>query len=217
MMRKRDIEPGRALVAAIIASGAALAAIFFGPVLLESVIKPVATGLWILVRVLVLSVDQIKLWTFLIVALFFFLAYRAARALLDAPVKPGTEPTAPDENATLDSLEYWRYLFTQTPRDDREYSLTRRELARLLLSAYASKERVVNDYTLYADFKSRKILLPDGVYAFVFGDEGAPRTKFSAWLRRASGRDRIDYSRGIERYLEFLTSYMEIRDDESTR
>jgi hypothetical protein len=210
-MTKRD----RKLRLALLASGIALAALLFGPAILEGVIKPAAVGIWMLIRVLVLSVDQIKIWTFLMLALIILFAFRAALALMDGPQEPRTEETAPDQNATLGDVEYWRYMFAETPRDDREYGLARREFAKLLLSAYASKERLVNDFTLYERFKSREIPLPEGVYDLVFSEErAASRTRIGTWLRRVSGRDRIDYRRELEHYLEFLKSYMEISDDE---
>jgi hypothetical protein len=209
----------RALALALLASGVVLAALLFGPAVLEGVIKPMAMGIWVLLRIFVLSVDQAKLWTFLtlflFLFLFLFLAYRAARAMLDASPGPGAESAEPDKNATLGDIEYWKYMFAETPRDDREYGLAQRELAKLLLSAYASRERVVNDFALHNDFKSRKIPLPESVYSFVFDDGRiASRSRLRAWLRRVSGRDRVEYRRSIGQYLEFLNSYMEISDDE---
>ena len=210
-MTKRD----RKLTLALLASGIALAALLFGPEILEGFVRPAVMGIWMLLRVFILSVDQIKLWTFLMLVLFILVASRAALALMDSPPGQREEAAAPDQNATLGDIEYWRYMFAETPRDDREYGLARREFARLLLSAYASKERLVNDFTLYERFKSREIPLPEGVYDLVFSDErGAPRTRIRTWLYRASGRNRIDYRRGLEQYLDFLKSYMEINDDE---
>jgi hypothetical protein len=210
-MTKRD----RGLALAFLASGLALAALLFGPEILEGVVKPLAIGLWMLFRIFVLSVDQIKLWTFLLLALFTIFAFRAALALTAGSQGPRAEETAPDRNSTLGDVEYWRYMFAETPRDDREYGLARREFAKLLLSTYASKERLVNDFTLYERFKSREIPLPEGVYDFVFSEgRAAPGTRMQAWLRRVSGHDRIDYQRKLGQYLEFLKSYMEISDDD---
>lgn len=209
-MKRRD----RALLLALLASLLSLAAVLLGPALMGFVFRPLGEGLWALARVLVLSVDQAKLWTFLIVVLALALAYRAARVLLDAPQGTGAETPGSDRNAALGSVEYWRYMFAETPRDDRERGLARRELARLLLSAYASKERVVNDFALYERFVSREIPLPSSVHDFLFAEtRSEPQPGLRAWLRRASGRDRAGYRRSVEQYLEYLEAYMEVGDE----
>jgi hypothetical protein len=208
-------KPNRTLALALFASGLALVALLFGSAVLAGVLKPLAMGLWALVRIFVLSVDQIKLWTFLTIFLLLFFAYRAVSALMDSSPAEPTEYAAPDQSTTLADMEYWRYMFAETPRDSREFGLVQRELAKLLLSAHATKERVVNDFTLYNDFKSRRIPLPESVYALIF-QEGQIRakTRFRAWLHRLSGRDRVEYRRAIERFLKYLESHMEIHDDE---
>jgi hypothetical protein len=210
-VRLRD----RTLAAVLLLSGLALAAILFGRAIFAGFVVPMASGIWALLRIFVLSVDQIQLWAFLIISLFLLFVLRAALALMDFSPVTEEEPAEPDENAALGSVKYWRYMFAEVPRSARELALARREFAKLLLSAYAAKERVMNDFLLYSDFKSRKIPLPDGIYDFAFAD--GPPTRWSrlgSWLRRASGADRVEYQRAVEEFLDFIKSYMEISDEE---
>jgi hypothetical protein len=205
----------RTLAAVLLVSGLALAAILFGRAIFAGFVVPMASGIWALLRIFVLSVDQIQLWTFMLIALFLLFALRAALALMDYSPETQEESGEPDENAVLGSVKYWRYMFAEVPRSPRELALARREFAKLLLSSYAAKERVMNDFSLYGDFKSRRIPLPDGIYDFAFADEPPSRgSRLRSWLRRASGADRVEYHRAVEEFLDFIKSYMEISDEE---
>jgi hypothetical protein len=212
-VKKRD----RVLAAALVASGLFLAAVAFGPAIMSLFVVPMATSVWALLRVFVLSVDQVKLWTFVALAAFTLGFCRAVMAAMDASSRQDRESALPDRNAALANVGYWRYMLAVAPRSDRDRDTIRRELAKLLLSAYSSKERVARDFSLYRDFESRKIPLPEEVHELLFANASPstkPEARFRAWLRRVSGRESAEYLRSLERYIEYLRFYMEINDEE---
>jgi hypothetical protein len=212
-VRKAD----RVLLLLLAAAVMGLAWIAFGPIIRDVVLRPLSEALWYVLRVFVLSVDQALLWGFLLLGLGVFVALRLAARLMaraEAPARAADAGGASrDPNAALSDLKYWRYLLAETPRDARERSLAQRELARLLLSAYASAHRVEANFELYGDLREGRIALPGGLRPFLFGEESKKGTKLQAWLRRVSGRDRADYRRSVEEYFDYLESVMEIRDD----
>jgi hypothetical protein len=201
----------RRLALLLVAASLALAALAFGPFLLERVLGPLASGLWLLLRVFVLSVDQAQLWAFLLLGLLVLAIFRVLSPLMASPDARDDE-ARPDPNSALGDLEYWRYLFSETPRDTRELHLARRELIGLLCSAFASSDREGGDYGLFLDFKERRIALPGPLYGFLFED-GPARKRLTAWLRKITGRDRAEYRRAVEECIRFLEYHMERRDE----
>ncbi len=209
----------RVLALLLIGALLALAAILFGPFLSVVVLAPLAGQLWGFLRIFILCLNQEELWSYVVLALFVFLCYRLLRALAAASPELAPERGGRDANTALGELEYWRYMFAKPPRDERERVLCRRELARLLVSAYSTSNRVEANFELLESFRSGRIALPETVHELLFGGAGDARTprgarRLGVWLRRASGREGADYRKAIGEYLDFVAFQMEMVDDE---
>jgi hypothetical protein len=201
-------------MAALLASALVLVALCFGSDVIEGFLKPTAAAIWALLRIFVLSVDQIKLWAFMALAAALLAIVRAATAIMDASQGWQAPADEADENALAHSIRYWRYLLSEAPSGRRDIATTRNVFIRLLISARAAKERVAGDFTLRDDFQARRIPLPDEVYGLLFAEEPrSRRTRLRAWLDRATGRDRAEYHRAVALFFEYLESYMEIKDE----
>jgi hypothetical protein len=202
-------------MAALLASALVLAALYFGSAVIDGFLKPTAAAIWALLRIFVLSVDQIKLWTFLALAAALLAVVRAGTAIMDASQEQQPSAAAEDENALVGSIRYWRYLLSEAPGGQRDMATARNVFLRLLISARAAGERIAGDFPLYDDFQARRIPLPDEVYDFLFAE--APRSRRSrlrARIDRATGRDRAKYHRAVALFFGYLESYMEIKDEQ---
>lgn len=213
-MKKVD----RVLALLLLAALLILAGLAFGPAILSAFILPLAGQLWAFLRVYVLCIDQEELWYYFVLALSLFLCYRLLRSLSSASLEAEPEPSSPDPNAALGELKHWRFQFAGMTGDDRERAQARRELARLLVSAYAARNRVEADFPLLESFRSGRIPLPAPVHSLLFGeekDEGPSNIarRLEAWLRRVSGREDADYRRAIEACLDYIESRLEMGDD----
>jgi len=168
-----------------------------GPWLSRNFLEPLALGLWLLLRIFVLSIDQGILWSLMILVIVgcFFLRPRRDRKRL-------YEEQAPMQNAALRDLERWRYLFAEKPRSAKEFGSLRRELAWTLCSVYASRKRIHSDYEVRDAFVGGRISLDEDIYAFLFAE--AP----------AKGLKRPEYDRKVEACLSYFESQLEIGDDD---
>jgi hypothetical protein len=177
----------------------AVLALLFGPYVSEYFLKPLSQGLWLLLRIFVLSIDQRVLWGLMIFAVAIFFLVRPNR--IPRPLYEEAEST---RNAALRELERWRYLFADKPGSAREFGSLQRELAWTLCAVYASRKRIRADYEVRDAFAQRKIPLDEGIYAFLFAEAPAKLRK----LRRSK------YDRDVEAYLDYSESQLEMRDDD---
>jgi hypothetical protein len=205
------IAPRRLALGLALAALLALAGLFLGPFLYSAFIKPFALGAWYLLRVTALSLDQADLWAFLVLGLVIFLLLRLVSS---SRQKPGEEAPFEMPNSALNDLECWRYMFSETPRDDREFVLVQRSLARLLVSVHAAKTRGEGGFELFDAFKQGRVPLPENIRSLVFGaGRRMPKGRFAAWLWRVSGRDALEYRRSLEDCLKFLETQLETPDE----
>jgi hypothetical protein len=170
-------------------------ALLFGPYVSRNFLEPLALGLWLLLRVFVLSIDQSVLWGLMILAIVVRFIVRPKRNL-----QPPYEEGAPTRNAALRDLERWRYLFSQKPRGSREFGSLQRELARTICAAYASRKRICSDYEVWDAFEEGRIPLGEGIRSFLFAETAAKKRK--------------EYDRLAMECLDYLESQLEIRDDD---
>jgi hypothetical protein len=146
---------------------------------------------------LALSINQEELWAYLILGLAVLLFVRVIVSLPRARA----EAEAPEANSAQGELEYWRYMFAEAPIDERERALVGRELAKLLLQAYSSKDRAASDAEIYEAFRTGSIAMPKAVHALLFGRDEKEKKK--AKLKRR------EYRKAVEEYLDFIESQME--------
>jgi hypothetical protein len=197
-----------------------LAGVLFWPFILNEIITPISLAAWLLLRILVLSIDQKYYWGAIIFGVLFFL-YRL--------LPQGQDTFLPDDfldtNATIKTIEYWRSLFTLTEHNLRDEKSLKKELIRLLLLFYATKQRTSADFRLYESLQRGEIPLPEHIRAFLFPEEpqktgrsfkkwmnslkNAPRT----WIRRWTRQDVAEYYRMVDETLSFMETALEIKND----
>jgi hypothetical protein len=200
----------------------------FQEFLMANLILPVATVLWLLLRIFVLSVDQQIYWWCLI-GLVVLLAIR--RVFL----RPGTiEPYRPPQSrGVLDEVDHWRTSILSNAHETGEKNTLKRELMWLLTSIYSSRKQGHAQFEIKEAFEHREIPLPEGVYTFLFANEPeAPnqnsflhpvhtfkrilqsiRLAVRKKMRRWTGREAAEYYRAIDEMLTFMENQLEIKND----
>jgi hypothetical protein len=191
----------------------------FWPFVLDQILAPMALTAWLFLRIFVLSVDQKIYWSALILGAGFFL-FR--RLFLNTA---GEEPVSqPEGNLTLKDIDFWRSFLSLYTHEDRDQFYIKRELVRLLVSMYASKQGVAANFIVMESLKKGEISLPESIYTFLFEDEkpqaGGSIKQFleqlwlapGRWWYEYSGRKAAEYYRLVEEVLTFLEMSLEIKD-----
>jgi hypothetical protein len=168
-----------------------------------------------------LSIDQKYYWAAIIFVMLFFLF----RFLPQDQSTIQTDDSL-DSNATMKTIGYWRNLFTLTEHDIGDDKTLKRELVRLLLSLYSSKQRTSANFGLYEALQRSEIPLPEHIHAFLFPDEpqksGRSLKKFMhtvrktprKWIRRWTGQDAAEHYRMIDEVLSFMETSLEMKNDD---
>ena len=190
----------------------------FWQFILDQIIAPFSLVFWLLLRMFVLSIDQKYFWGIIIFIVLVFL-YRLLPAGQLAP-----QAEAPRiSNATMQTIETWRSMFTLVGYNNPEAKILKRELIRLLLSLYATKKRTTADFELYEALEKGEIPIPEDIRAFLFVEEPG-RTQRSLkewaksigsnlrnWKRRWTGQEAAEYYRMIEEVLSFMETSLEMK------
>ena len=213
--------PGRPVVLVFFLLLIVLVGMLFWPFIQSEIIAPTSLAAWLLLRIFVLSIDQIYFW----VALIFIVSFFLFRRLL--PAAPALQyEDLQHKNATLRNLEYWFRLFTVIDRNVRDDRTLKRELAYLLLSLYTTQQHISPDFRIYDALQSGQIPLPDHIRALIFPEEPQEPRPFMKrlilflqeaprkWVRRWTGREEADHYRMIDEVLSFMETSMEIKNDE---
>ncbi len=195
--------------------------LLFWPFLFNNIIKPAALVAWLLLRILVLSIDQHYYWSALIfvagIFLFRVLSY-------------SQETVRPDvyweSNTTLDNIEYWRVRFSSDSHNGWDEKILKRDLLHLLLALYALDQNTSNNFELYQTVQQGGIPLPEHIRAFLFPQEPRdavpPIIRFFRsiretprnWIRRWTGQARAEQFQRITEVLSFLETSLEITNDD---
>jgi hypothetical protein len=198
-----------------------LVGLLFTPFILKNIIEPTSLAAWVLLRIFVLSIDQKYYWgaIILVVAIFLFRLLPQDQTVIQPEYFP-------DSNATIKTIEYWRILFTSTVDNTYDEETLKRELIHLLLSLYASKQRVSTNFSLYDALKRGELPLPKHIHAFLFPDDSKKskrslnkfiqsiRTTPRKWMRRWTGQDTVEHYRMIDETLSFIEKSMEMKNDD---
>jgi hypothetical protein len=197
--------------------------LLFWPFIRTNILEPTAVALWLLLRILVLSIDQKYFWyapIFLAVIFLFRLLHQESPSIQEAAHS--------DTNTTILNIGYWRVLFTYSDQDVRDEKILKRELMRLLTSLYASKQSTSNDFHVYEALQGGKIPLPENIHTFLFPAEsqesGGPikrllqsiQKTLRKWIRQWTGREKAEYYRMIDEVLDFVETSLEIKNDDRT-
>jgi hypothetical protein len=193
----------------------------FWPFILNNIIEPTAVAVWLLLRILVLSIDQKYFWYALIFLAVIFL-FRLLRQ-----EQPSIQSYAYlDTNATILNIGYWRVLFTYNDQDVRDEETLKRELIYLLTSLYASKQSTSNDFRVHDALQQGRIPLPENIHTFLFSAEpqesGGPIKRFlqsipktsRKWIRQWTGQEKAEHYRLIDEVLDFVETSLEIKNDD---
>ena len=195
--------------------------LFFGmlfwPFILNNIIKPTALVIWLLLRILILSVGQEYFWSIMILtAVIFLLRFLPGKHPIPQPVD------FPETNITTNRIGYWHILFTYDGRNVQDDKTLRRELIHLLTSFYASKQRIANNFGIYEALQQGEIPLPEDIHTYLFPQElqesGGQIKKFfqsfrrtpQKWMYQWSGQAKAEHERMINEVLNFLETSLEI-------
>lgn len=198
-----------------------LVGLLFWPFILNKIIGPISLMTWLLLRIFVLSIDQIYYWGAIIFVVIIFL-FR----LLPLDQTINQTESSPDSNATIKTIEHWRSVFTLINPDVHDERTLKRELSHLLLSLYASKQRTSTDFRLYDALQRGEIPMPEHIRAFLFPSE-PKESKWSLrktiqsvwnvpqkWIRRWTGQEIAEHYRMIDEVLCFIEKSMEMKNDD---
>jgi hypothetical protein len=194
----------------------------FWPFILNNIIKPTALVLWLLLRILVLSIDQKYFWyvvTF--VATIFFL-----RLLSRQQIVVQSDAYHLETNATTKNIGHWRALLTYDSQNIQDENIFKRELLHLLASLYVSKKHALNNFDIYHGLQQGDIPLPEHIHTYLFSQEprdtGGPIIRFiqsiqktpRKWIRRWTGQEEAEHYQRIANILSFMEASMEIKNDD---
>ena len=200
--------------------------------LLAYLIVPVATVIWLFLRMFVLSIDQQVYWSLLILLTVSLAVARLVRWLLGTDTDP-----LPASNPTLDQVTSWRITIGSDIQRTVQGSPLRRDLMWLLTSTYSPGREgggfARANFQIEEALRQHQIPLPASVHAFLFAHEvQAPRTTFSQdpigfleqllrpirlapgkWIRRWTGREAAEYYRAVDELLAVIETTLEMHDD----
>jgi hypothetical protein len=212
----------RFVLVALVAALVLFLGLLFWPFVLATILQPIAMVLWLLVRILVLSIHQKYFWYALIFAAVLVLLRLLRQTQSEHPAQASFET-----NTTLTNISYWRALFVYNGPDVQEDTSLKRQLTGLLTSLYAWKQGTPNDYRIQDALQQGAIPLPETVQAFLFPqvpEPGRPLKKFlqairktpRRWIRQWTGQAKAEHDLRIEEVLGFLETSLEINDDDRT-
>ena len=193
-------------------------AILFRGFIFANFVMPIALVLWLLWRV-VLSGHQALYWGLLIMAAGCLALYRLAQVAAAAE-----EVFPPPALDTLSmSIGFWQTSIRSTSTDSVVPFTLKRSLVRLLVNIHASRNPDAKAFELFEALRLRQMPLPARVYAFLFPEEVAEAKpswkrrlqqlaeKPGQWIRRWTGRDRVEYYQALEETLALMEGLLEIK------
>jgi hypothetical protein len=189
----------------------------------DNFITPIALVLWLCWRILQ-SVDQPVYWLALILAVVFYFLIRLYRWAQGGDTFEQTQ--SPDSNAALAKISYWRTSIRLTGFKIDQSNSLERNLAKMLVALYASKQLHVAPHEVYSALERRQMPLPEPVYTFLFPAQssGAKRSIRQILrnlrdiprkqIRRWTGREKAEYYQLLDQVLKFMESVMENEHDD---
>lgn len=190
----------------------------FWPFIVNNIIQPTTLVLWLLLRILVLSIHQKYFWYALI-----FIAFIVLFRLLPQEQTKIQSDRYLETNTTMVNIGYWRVLFTYNDQNIQNEKTIKRELLYLLTSLYASKQSTANNFGIHDALQQGKIPLPENIHAFLFPQEppvsDGPLKKFfqsirktpRKWIRQWTGQEKAEHYQMIDEVLDFMETSLEIK------
>ena len=208
----------RFVLAFLMAALVVFLGLLFWPFVLNNIIQPTALVLWLLIRILVLSIHQKYFWYAVIFAAVLVLLRLLRQTQPQLPSRASFET-----NTTITNIGYWRGLLLYNGQDILEDKALKRQLAHLLTALYALKQGASNDFRLYDDLQQGTIPLPGNIHAFLFPPEpvsGGPLKKYfqsiqktpRRWIRQWTGQEEAEHYKMIDEVLNFIETSLEINN-----
>ena len=148
----------------------------WGPFLLQDFLLPLSAGVWALLRICVLCVDQKTYWMLGLLVATGFSVFR-----LSQTASPPEPTLAGDPNLEPGALTHWKGLFSSIRLGSPDDKNLRRELKWILVRIYASKHRLPAGFQVADRFQKREIALPAFVYDALFS--APPEKNRSGFVR----------------------------------
>jgi hypothetical protein len=211
----------RVVIAFLIAAIVLFLGMLFWPFIVKDIIEPIALVIWLLLRILVLSIHQKYFW-YAVICVACLVLFR----LLPRAQPPIQSDAYQETNTTMINIGYWRVRFVYDGQNVRDAKILKRELTHLLTSLYASKQSTPNDYAIHDALRQGKFPLTGNIRAFLFPQEppnsGGPIKKFfqsirktpERWIRQWTGQERTEHYQMIDEVLNFLETSLEINHDD---
>jgi hypothetical protein len=211
----------RFVLAFLISALVVFLGLLFWPFVLTNIIQPTALALWLLIRILVLSIHQKYFWYAVIFVAVLVLLRLLRQTQSELPPQASFET-----NTTITTIRHWRGLLHYKDQDILEDKALKRQLAHLLTGLYALKQGASNDFRMYADLQQGKIPLPKNIHTFLFQPgpvSGGPLKKFfqsirktpRRWIRQWTGQEEAEHHKMIDEVLNFIETSLEINNDDT--
>ncbi len=210
----------RLIIAFLFAALLLLAGWLFWPFVFNDILKPIATVVWLLLRIFVLSIDQTVFWTAIIFAGLFFLYRLLSKSQIALPSEESLEWIE-----TINSFEYWRSQFLLNNSNFGDDRFLKKELAHLLASLYTSKQHASTKFEIYDALEKGQIPLPEHIHTFLFPEKPqepeqiikklllSVRRTPRKWIRRWTGQETAERYRMVDEVLNFMETSLEIKND----
>ncbi len=206
----------RLIIAVAVFGGLFFLGLVFAPFVVAHLLSPLATTLWLFLRLFVLSIDQVYYWALLILLMGIWALVRlAAGQEIDMPVEQD------ETNAALIDMGEWQKDILFSAKSKEGQDIIRRQLIRMLANQYNSRQRHATPMEIQAALKEGQIPLPVDLHAFLFPPVlpktrqtlqakildllGAPQRT----LRRMTGREAAEFQRSIDEVLSFMENSLE--------
>ena len=211
-------QPRRLLAFCVALAAVLVLGLLLWPFGLNDILMATALTAWLFMRIFILSIDQNLYWFVLVIAAFFLLSrYPIQHLLID-----NSEPPAKNDLIHTE-VDLWKSYFTFYAHDRNERFIVKRELFRLMVAQYATKQGVTANFMVADALRKGEIPLPEEIRVFLFEEDlsQARRTfkqvlkdLYSAprrWMDGRSGRRKAEYYRNVADVLNFIESSLEMK------
>ena len=210
----------RVVLSFLVAAIVLFLGMLFWPFIVTNIVKPTALVLWLLLRILVLSIHQKYVWYGVVFAAFIVLVRLLPRKQSDIQLD-----THQETNTTMINIGYWRGLFIYNGQNVRDEKPLKRELTHLLTSLYASKQSTSNHWGIHEALQQGKLPLPGNIHTLLFSQEpvsGGPLKTFfrsiretpRRWIRQWTGQEETEHYQMIDEVLNFMETSLELNNDD---
>ena len=199
----------RFLILFLVAGLGLMLGLLFPQFFLTEVLLPASTVVWLLLRLLILSIDQEVYWWCLVAAVVLVAVVRLMPSL---SVPPGSVAARP-----ADDVDRWRSSILVNIRSSADVDTFRRDMAWMLTEMYSSHGGPA-PYEIREELAAGRIPLPPSVHAFLFPSR-RPQSAVAAlrtWSDRRTGKETARYLRAVDDVLTFMETTLEMTHEHTT-